>query len=168
MAINPPKRPHILMGKAQAVNMRERTLCEQVESYLRRMRYSVPFPCTPEEGYFGCVPPAVKQWHTDGLFTMESRLPGRATNLLETMFSTAEKQPDRRNILHVSVESADEFLEASRGNRGHEGVFWMEVPEYVPTPRFSQQCLFYLPDDHPFHDAINDWVEQALDRKSVV
>jgi hypothetical protein len=142
--------------------VRARTIREQVEWYLVRMRHTVPFPCTPDDAYFGCVPNAVKQWHGDGLFEMDSPLPGRSTNLLTTMFATAEKQTNRRNILHVSVEDKEEFLEAQRGNRGHEGIFWIEVPEHVPVPRNSTQTPFYLPDDHPFHDAINDWAEQAF------
>lgn len=155
------KQPGPLIIGSPAAAMRVRTLREQVEHYLSRMRHTVPFPCSTTDAYFGCVPVHVKQWHADGLFEMESPLPGRATNLLATMFATAEKQ-DRRNILHVCVESAEEYLEAQRGNRGYEGIFWIEVPEHVPIPRNSKQTPFYLPDDHPFHDVINEWVEQAF------
>lgn len=149
------------MALKQPTLVPARTIREQVESYLSRMRHTVPFPCSTIDAYFGCVPVAVKQWHTDGLFEMDSPLPGRATNLLTTTFATSEKQ-ERRNILHVSVESQEEYLEATRGSRGHEGIFWIEVPEHVPVPRNSTQTPFYLPDDHPFHDVINDWVEQAF------
>lgn len=157
-----PRRPHILMGKGQTVSMREKTLQEQVASYLSRMRHTLAFPCSSADAYFGLVPPAVKQWHNEGLFEMEAPLPGRSTNLLSTMFATNIQQAGRRNILHVSVEEADEYLEALRGNRGHEGIFWIEVPEHVPMPRNGVRTPFFLPSDHPFHDAINDWVEQAF------
>jgi len=165
MPINKP-RPHIIMmGKAQTVPMRERSMREQVEAYLSRIRHTLPFPCTPEECYFGLVPPAVKQWHDEGLFEDASPKPGRASNLLATMWQTPERHTYatmRPNILHVSVEEEDEYLEAVRGNRGCEGIFWFEAPPHVPLPRNSMQTPFFLPKDHPFHDAINDWVEQAI------
>src|SRR5678816_3053616 len=112
----------ILTMRPQVMPMRERTICEQVESYLVRMRHTVPFPCDTAKAYFGCVPPAVSQWHTEGLLEMDTPLPGKATNLLATMFQTKEKQVQHADILHVSVESAEEYLEACRGNRGHEGI----------------------------------------------
>lgn len=155
MAIQQP-RPHIMMGKAQVMPLKDVTMRGQVEEYLLRIRHTLPFPCSFEDAYFGCVPAATKQ-----IFEMDSRGPGRAANLLSTMFGTMEKttQP---NILHVSVESQEDYLSAQKGNRGNEGVFWFTAPDHVPVPRNSTQTPFYLPDDHPFHDAINDWVEEAF------
>lgn len=157
-------RPHIMMGQPQVLPLRERSLREQVEHYLKRMRHTVAFPCTPEQAYFGCVPPAVHNWYREGLFEMDSPLPGRATNLLETMFSTSEKQPRSKapNVLHVSVEDQELYLEAKRGARGHEKVFWFHAPEHVPLPRNSTQTPFFLPKDHPQRAAILEWVETAM------
>lgn len=168
MAIQKP-RPSILMGKAQAVPMRERTMREQVDTYLSRMRHTLPFPCTGEQLYFGCVPPAVKQWHTEGYFESETPLPGRAGNLLATMYASSEKpQSGKRTVLHVSVESQEEYIEAMRGSRGHEGIFWIRVPPHVPVPRNSTNTPFFLPEDHPFHKEINDWVEVAYNTEDEI
>jgi|SRR5262245_12551967 len=171
MAINQP-RPHIMMGKAQAVPMRERTMREQVEAYLSRMRHTLPFPCSGTELYYGCVPAAVKQWDNEGFFDTETPLPGRAGNLLATMYASSEKTPagakTRHTILHVSVESQEEYLEAMRGSRGHEGIFWIDVPNNVPVPRNSTNTPFFLPEDHPFHKEINDWVEVAYNTEDEI
>lgn len=145
----------MLMGMAQA-KVAQRTMRQQVEDYLLRIRHTLPFPCSFEDAYFGCVPPAIKE-----LMESDARKPGRATNLMSTMFATLDKTA-KPNILHVSAEDEREFLEAQQGRRGNETVFWFEAPPYVPVPRNSVQHPFYLPEDHPFHDEIMNWVRQAL------
>ena len=155
MAIQQP-RPHILMGKGTAMPLKDATMRGQVEDYLQRIRHTLPFPCSFEDAYYGCVPPQMK-----AIVELDAQSPGRASNLLSTMFGTTERTA-LPNVLHVSVESQEEYLSAQKGNRGNEGIFWFEAPARVPVPRNSTQTPFYLPDDHPFHDAINDWVEQAF------
>jgi hypothetical protein len=147
-------------GKAIGRSMRE-----QVGAYLARMRYTLPLPCSAEELYFGCVPVEVKRWYIEELFEENTQVsPGVASNLMSTMHVTPAVRDTRLRlcILHVSVEGEKEFLEALRGVRGFQGVFWFNTPPCVPVPRNSTQTPFFLPRDHPFHDAINDWVEQAF------
>lgn len=155
-------RPEALKAK---VTMEEMPLPQQVEWYLRRIRHTLPFPCSMEDMYFGLVPAPVKKWHDEGMFEVsDGPLPGRVSNLLQTMFATSDtniKGMARANILHVSADSPEVFLEAQRGNRGCEEIFWVRTPWHVPLPRNSMQTPFFLAADHPFHDEIKRWVAEA-------
>ena len=139
----------LLMGTAKVLT--PRTMRQQVEDYLMRIRHTLPFPCSYEDAYFGCVPPAVKD-----LFEVDMRQPGRASNLMSTMFATLDKTA-KPNILHVCAESEEEYRKGE-----FENVFWFEAPQHAPLPRNSVQQPFFLPLDHPFHDPIKAWVEQAF------
>lgn len=140
----------LLMGTAQA-KIVQRSMRQQVEDYLLRIRHTLPFPCSFEDAYFGCVPPAVKD-----LFEMDVCRPGRASNLLSTMFATLERTA-KPNILHVCVENEEEYRKGE-----FENVFWFEAPQHAPLPRNSIQQPFFLPADHPFRDEIREWVNQAF------
>lgn len=144
----------LLMGTAKVLT--PRTMRQQVEDYLMRIRHTLPFPCSFEDAYYGCVPAAVKD-----LFEADVRAPGRASNLLSTMFATLDKTA-KPNIVHVSAESEEEFRAAQANAGGYENVFWFEAPPHVPVPRSSVHHPFFLPLDHPYHDAIKAWVEEAF------
>jgi len=145
-------------------------LREQVAKYLHRLRFTLPFPCTPDETYFGCVPDVIRKWHDDGFFKGDRPLPSKANNLLLTMFHLPHRpnaplplgtcDPD---ILHVCVEPLEQYLEATRGARGFEKVFWFRAPNHVPLPRNSQQTPFFLNADHPKASEIHEWATQAFE-----
>lgn len=141
------------------------SVVEQVEKYLRRLRYTLPFPCAPEDAYFGCVPPSIREWHDKGFFSEEAPLPGRASNLLHTMFATKRQnftaQLQLGDVVNVSLESQDEYCDAIRGARGHERIIWFRVPAHVPLPRNSAETPFFLPLDHPQRTVILKWEEEA-------
>lgn len=144
----------MLMGTAKI--MTPRTMRQQIEDYLLRIRHTLPFPCSYEDAYFGCVPPTVKE-----ILNIDTLQPGRASNLMTTMFATTERTA-KPNILHVSTEDAAEYRNALAGRTGFESVFWFEAPPHAPVPRNSLQQPFFLPEDHPFHDEIMEWVRQAF------
>lgn len=150
----------LVTGRPASMPMHARSLRDQVEAYLVRMRHTLPFPCSTAKAYFGCLPAAINQWHDEGRFEGD-HLPGKVSNFLSTVYQTTVKQNSHIDILHVSVEPAEEYLEAQRGNRGHEGIFWMRIPEHLPMPR-NGRIPFFLPEDHPFYEAIHEWVEQAF------
>jgi hypothetical protein len=161
-------RPILAMNpqvmKAQ-VTMEEMPIPQQVEWYLKRIRHTLPFPCSIEDMYFGLVPPAVKKWHDEGVFeASDGQLPGRTSNLLQTMFATSDTNVRglaRANILHVSADPPEVYLEAQRGNRGCEEIFWVRTPWHVPLPRNSMQTPFFLAEDHPFYCEIKKWLLEA-------
>lgn len=140
---------------------------QQIDLYLSRLRYTVPFPCTKEDAYFGLVPRAIESWYRAGVFEAKTLRVGRESNLLNTMFSTFDKQRLTRdvvassNILHVSVESDAEYIESLKGNRGCEKVFWFVAPPHVPLPRNSQMIPFFLAEDHPHYDTLVEWFKEA-------
>lgn len=148
-------RPILVMGTGQALRMGDISMREQVAKYLHRLRFTLPFPCTPDETYFGCVPDAIRKWHDDGLFGADAPSPGKASNLLHTMFQSPFK-----NILHVCVESQEEYVEAIRGVRGFEKVFWFRAPSYVPLPSNSP---FFLNNDHPHVTVLREWAAKAFE-----
>lgn len=161
-------KPLLRIPLSQAAALAEVPLAQQVEDYLSRLRFTVPFPCTFEEAYFGLVPVAIEKWFRSGMFTEEMPKPGRDSNLLNTMFHTHEQQPrvtrDRAfpvNILHVCLESEQEYIEGLKGTRGFETIIWFDAPKHVPLPRNSQQTPFFLAADHPHHDAIKKWAGEA-------
>lgn len=163
-------RPILVMGVGQALRMGDIPMREQVAKYLHRLRFTLPFPCTPDETYFGCVPDVIRKWHEDGLFDGNNPLPSKASNLLLTMFQT--KRPliaaGDTNILHVCVESQEEYVEAIRGTRGFEKVFWFRAPEHVPLPRNSRQTPFFLNTDHPKASTLHDWAKHAFEIESEI
>lgn len=142
-------------------------LAQQISVYLSRLRYSIPFPCTTEDAYFGMVPRAIESWYRAGVFEQQCVIPGRESNLLSTMFSTWEKTRVTRdyalqsNVLHVCVETAAEYIDSLKGIRGCERVFWFVAPAHVPLPRNSQQVPFFLAQDHPHYTALQEWAVKA-------
>lgn len=161
-------RPILVMAAGKVMRMGDIPMREQVAKYLHRLRYTLPFPCTPDEAYFGCVPDVIRKWHDDGLFEGDRPLPGKANNLLLTMFQTSEKRPlpsstRDPDILHVCVEPLEQYLEATRGARGFEKVFWFRAPSHVPLPRNSQQTPFFLNADHPKASEIHEWATHAFE-----
>lgn len=142
----------------------------QIMRYLRRLRHTVPIPCGPDATYFGLVPEQVEKWFQKGLFSEEAPLPGRAGNLLHTMLYTFEAASasapfnplvSQNGVLHVSVEAQEDYVEAMRGVRGHERIFWTQVPQFVPLPRNSVKTPFWLSPDHPQFQPLVDWWIQA-------
>lgn len=142
----------------------------QIMRYLRRLRHTLPMPCKPDDTYFGLVPDQVEKWYRKGLFSEEAPLPGKAGNLLHTMMYTFETSSatapfnplaSKHGVLHVSVESQEDYVTAMHGGRGHEKIFWTQVPQFVPLPRNSVKTPFWLPLDHPYHTALVGWYERA-------
>lgn len=127
-------------------------------------------PCGPDATYFGLVPEQIEKWFQKGLFSEEAPLPGKAGNLLHTMMYTFETSSatapfnplaSKNGVLHVSVESQEDYVEAMRGARGHERIFWTQVPQFVPLPRNSVKTPFWLPAEHPHYHALVDWQTAA-------
>lgn len=143
----------------------------QIMRYLRRLPPTLPMPCTTAEAYFGLVPDQIRQWYDKGLFSEEAPLPGKAGNLLHTMMytfemtsATASFNPlagSRHTVLHVSVESQEDYVTAMHGGRGHEKIFWLQAPQFAPLPRNSVQTPFWLPLEHPYHTALMGWYDRA-------
>lgn len=156
--IKPPR--HLLVGQPSVLPLGERSIREQVESYLSRMRYTLPLPIPSYACYFGCLPPEMKQWEKDGYFR-HNTTPSRAGNMLLTMHQTSDRANRLRNILHISAENSEEYRSAMDGGRGHEKLFWIEVGMSHPTPRNSTSNPFFLPADHDYYTEIMRWVDAA-------
>lgn len=149
----------------------------QIAPLMRRLRHTIPFPVKKEDMYFGLVPPAVKDWHKRGLLSEEPCIPSKVGNFLRTVsYSFGDKSatgpfnPLTRgihNILHVSMEKDEEYLEAERGSRGHERVFWFRTPANVPTPRRNTDP-FWMPPDHPKASTVIEWYEQAVELENYI
>ena len=121
------------MPRPPTARMGEVPIREQVERYLHRLRYSLPFPCSSDEMYFGCMPPEVERWKEKGMFDTHREVPpSRASNFLNTVHT--HTQPTNTGILHVSVDCVAEYVSAMQGNRGFEAVFWFRPPPNVPIP----------------------------------
>lgn len=150
----------IMLGQPMLLPMAERSIREQIESYLSRMRYAQPFPISSDDCYFGCMPPAARQWNRDGVFSTDSR-PGRANNMLLTMHQASGSVGRLRNILHICAESEADYHAAQDGQRGHERLFWLEINGTFPAPRNSTTNPFYLPPDHEYYKEITEWVNGA-------
>lgn len=142
----------------------------QVERYLTRLRQTVPFPCTMEEAYFGCVPDVVYRMYKDGYFEEEGPPPGKMSNLVSTMFATYEKQSviTRQGILHIAPLSEEDYRQVQVGSGGYEYVFWIRAPRHCPTPRNSNTHPFFLPNDHKFSKQIREWVDKAYHLESEI
>lgn len=154
------KQPRpIMVGQPNVLPLAERSIREQVESYLSRMRHTLPLPVSAHQIYFGCLPAEMEPWHYKGAF--ESAVPSRTGNMLLTMHQTNQKSNRLRNILHISAESRDEYYAAMDGSRGHERLFWIGIQPNWPAPRNSTSSPFWLPDDHPARAKIMEWVEKA-------
>ncbi len=142
-------RPGVLTQLTGGAGNVSRSVSDQVSMYLNRLRYTVPFPVTPEQTYFGCMPEVVFRMHVEGYFRPENKPSGKVGNLLGCL-TRSQVVDGAPNIVHVSL-GADS-----------PEVFWFEAPEGMPSPLYRRADAFFFPDDHPHRAEIIKWTRQAL------
>lgn len=140
------------------------SLHDQIWRYMKRLHVAYPLPVTREQAYFGCMPLAILDLHSKGVFRPgQEKKPGRGSNLLHTMFagfadqSTAQNPLSAGVALHVCSDTAANYTTGINGTEGFERVFWFMAPEYLPMPRNSAQSPFFLPHDHPNRKELIEW-----------
>lgn len=140
------KRPPILLGPGvlQPLYGNAPLPSEQAAVYLKRLRYTVPFPVTPEQAYFGCMPEVVFRMHVEGMFDPNRKQTGKVGNLLSCL-TRSPVTDDVSNIVHVSL---GDYI---------PDVFWFETPQGFPSPLYRRAEAFTLPSDHPHGDALRKW-----------
>lgn len=144
------KRPHIMLGQGTKVTIGDLPIRDQLDRYLKRLRRTVPFPITPEEAYFGCMPAVIQRMYQDSLFEQGTSKQGRVSNLLLCLTTNKENNnDDQPNIAHVTVEGGDE-------------TFWFIAPSGCPTPVYRHGTQFDMPEDHPHRAALEQWVLSCL------
>ena len=146
------QRPHIMLGQGTKHHIGDLPVRDQLDVYLKRLRRTVPFPISPEEAYFGCMPAVILRMHQDSLFEKGTPKPGRVSNLLLCLTTNTDSTPrgePNLNIAHVNVEGGDE-------------TFWFMAPDGCPTPVYRHGTQFHLPDDHPHRAALVSWVQSCL------
>ncbi len=157
-----PPRPIPRLGGAELKKaIGDVPIRDQLDVYLKRLRRTVPFPITPEEAYFGCMPSVISRMHQESLFDKGAPKPGKVSNLLLCLTRSGVHDPHVKampNIVHVNLEGSDVYSKKA----GAEDVFWFIAPDGVPSPVYRHGEQFYLPEDHPHHVAIRQWVYSCL------
>lgn len=134
--------PGILMPQGKVNSL---TPSQQVAVYLNRLRYTVPFPVTPEQTYFGCMPEVIFRMHVEGLLDPLRVVTGKVGNLLSCLTRSGADKP---NIIHIHLDDTT--------------VFWLEVLPGLPTPLYRRANTIEMPPDHPHAATIKGWVGQCV------
>lgn len=131
------------MSNSRPVRVGE-PLAFQIENYLKRLRRTVPFPCTVEDCYYGMFPPTFKQWiKVDGLGDASMKV--KVGNVMLTVH-----RADKNEQIHLNVETQPE-----------EMVFWLRGLDGVPAPENSATNPLRLDKKHPHHRELVSWLKTA-------
>lgn len=150
----------LLMAKMDTANTGGRiAIKDQIYNYLKRLRWTIPFPLDPIECYLACVPNAIREWRAAHVFDGLQPQSGRVLNLMNSINIRNEQ-----NVIHFSLDSLDKFVrECGTRSMGHELVFWMQMGENLPAAMDTKNVPMFVPEDHPNRDVLRRW-HKAADR----
>jgi hypothetical protein len=133
-----------MLGDNPAMSVHE-TVCRQCAKLLQRLHQTVPFPARALDVAMALLPENVACNKDDS---------PRASNMRLSMMWG--------NVLHVAIETREEWQKMLKGELPFNRVFWMQLPGEVPVPDAITHP-YRLFEEHPYYDALVEWHREATD-----
>lgn len=126
-------------------------LSSHLYGLLRRLRLSLPLPCTPKQAYTNCLPPYfLSQW----------RDPDLPLGILTNMRATIATTNDVSAAVHISLASQAMYKVAAASDGIFDMVFWVQLDTCLPS---AGSTPFWAPLDHPHRCALATWMAKAAE-----